>query len=70
MVEGLFIAWGKRFRRIEVKCDNALFVELLLAGGDGNSSLVELRLLHQLLCGRWDVTREHNGVADHMIKCA
>ncbi|MBA0581345.1 hypothetical protein Gorai_023526, partial [Gossypium raimondii] len=49
MVEGLFIAWGKGFKRIEVECDNALLIELLLATCGVNSSLVELRLLHQLL---------------------
>ncbi|KAK5835116.1 hypothetical protein PVK06_010802 [Gossypium arboreum] len=49
MVEGLFIAWEKGFRRIEVECDNAHLIELLLAGGGAKSNLVELRLLHQLL---------------------
>ncbi|MBA0814285.1 hypothetical protein Gohar_020125 [Gossypium harknessii] len=42
MVEGLFIAWEKGFKRIEVECDNALVIELLLAGGGANSSLVEV----------------------------
>ncbi|MBA0830189.1 hypothetical protein Goarm_014733, partial [Gossypium armourianum] len=49
MLEGLFIAWEKWFRNVEVECDNALLVELILFGGGANSSLVELRLLHQLL---------------------
>ncbi|MBA0767775.1 hypothetical protein Gotri_016631 [Gossypium trilobum] len=60
---------------VEVECDNALLVELILFGGGANSSLVELRLLHQLLRQRWEVCvrhipRDQNGVADHMAKCA
>lgn len=50
MLEGLFIAWEKGFRKVEVECDNTLLVELILSYGRANSSLVELRLLHQLLC--------------------
>ncbi|MBA0831769.1 hypothetical protein Goarm_016207, partial [Gossypium armourianum] len=47
-----FIAWEKGFKKVEVDCDNILLVELILSGGGANSSLVELRLLHQLLCRR------------------
>ncbi|KAK5844301.1 hypothetical protein PVK06_000437 [Gossypium arboreum] len=43
MLEGLRIAWGKRFRQLELECDNALLVETLLAGGVGNS--LKMRLL-------------------------
>ncbi|MBA0561732.1 hypothetical protein Golob_018533, partial [Gossypium lobatum] len=55
VLEGLFIAWEKGFRKIEVECDSALLVELLLTGGGANNSLVELRLLDQLLRRRWKV---------------
>lgn len=53
MMNGLFITWEKGFKRIEVKCDNTLWVELLLIGGGANSSLVELRLFHKLLHKKW-----------------
>ncbi|KAK5772131.1 hypothetical protein PVK06_048402 [Gossypium arboreum] len=70
MVERLFIAWEKGFRRIEVECDNVLLVKLLLAGDDANSNLVELRHLHW----KWEVRMSHipmeyNGIADYMTKC-
>ncbi|MBA0754604.1 hypothetical protein Gogos_021310 [Gossypium gossypioides] len=56
MLEGLFFAWDKRFRKVKVECDNALLVELLLSGGG------EIRIRH--------ILRTFNGVADHMTKCA
>ncbi|KAK5786994.1 hypothetical protein PVK06_041645 [Gossypium arboreum] len=46
ILEGLFIAWEKGFRKIEVECDSALLVELLLTNWGASSSLVELHLLH------------------------
>lgn len=49
MLEGLFLAWDKGFRKVEVECDNTLLVELLLSGGGASSSLMELQLLHQVL---------------------
>ncbi|MBA0596587.1 hypothetical protein Gorai_013402, partial [Gossypium raimondii] len=54
MLEGLFITWEKGLRKVEVECDNTLLIELILSGGGANSSLVELRLLHQLLRRRWE----------------
>ncbi|MBA0757703.1 hypothetical protein Gotri_020776 [Gossypium trilobum] len=58
----------------KVVCDNALLVELLLSGGGTSSSLMELRLLHQVLRRKWEIRIRHiprtfNGVADHMTKC-
>ncbi|KAH1040254.1 hypothetical protein J1N35_041997 [Gossypium stocksii] len=66
--------FGERFRQIKVTCDNALLVELLLADGGENSNLVVLRLLHQILRRRWrgrihHISRIHNEVIDHMVKC-
>ncbi|KAK5825589.1 hypothetical protein PVK06_020445 [Gossypium arboreum] len=49
MLEGLFLAWDKGFRKVEVESDNALLVELLLSGGGASSSLIELQLLHRVL---------------------
>lgn len=74
VLEGLIIAWDKGFRHIQVECDNALLVELFLAGERENSNLVELCLLHQILIRRWSVrnhhiTRIHNEVTVHMVKC-
>ncbi|KAK5793184.1 hypothetical protein PVK06_034322 [Gossypium arboreum] len=49
MLEGLFLTWDKGFQKVEVECDNALLVKVLLSGGGVSSNLVELRLLHQVL---------------------
>ncbi|MBA0555941.1 hypothetical protein Golob_026086, partial [Gossypium lobatum] len=67
--------WDKGFQKVEVECDNALLVELLLFDGGASSSLVELWLLHQALRRKWEIRILHiprtlNGVADHMTKCA
>ncbi|MFQ6660555.1 hypothetical protein Gotur_029032 [Gossypium turneri] len=50
ILEALIIAWENGFRQLDLECDNALLVETLLAGGAANSRMVELRLIHQLLC--------------------
>lgn len=49
MLEGLFLALDKGFRRIEVESDNALLIALLQSGGGSKSNLVKVRLLHQML---------------------
>lgn len=71
MLEGLRIAWDKGFTQIELECDNALLVELLLAGWHADNRLVELSLAPQLLSKNWKVRichipRSLNEVADHM----
>ncbi|MBA0674282.1 hypothetical protein Goari_015888 [Gossypium aridum] len=38
MLEGLHLAWNKGFRKLELACDNALLVEIILAGGTTDSS--------------------------------
>lgn len=48
-------------------------VDLILAGAGVKSSLVELRLLHQLLRRKWMVRLRHisknqNEFVDHMVK--
>ncbi|MBA0632510.1 hypothetical protein Godav_001236, partial [Gossypium davidsonii] len=53
ILEGLRIAWEKEFRQLDLECDNALLVESLLDGGATNSKMVELRLIHQILCRSW-----------------
>ncbi|MFQ6625417.1 hypothetical protein Gotur_026630 [Gossypium turneri] len=73
MLEGLRIAWDMGFRQIELKCDNALLLELLLAGWHTDSRLVELRLVRQLLSRNWKVRIHHsprslNEMADHIEK--
>lgn len=74
MLEGLTLVWDKRYRKIKIECDNALLIELCLFGGGAHSNLVELHLLHQLLPRKWKVyfnyiSRDHNGIDDHMAKC-
>ncbi|KAK8363061.1 hypothetical protein V6Z12_A03G138500 [Gossypium hirsutum] len=52
------------FKKVEVECDNALLVELLLCGGGAS-----------ILRQKWEIHIRHiprtlNGVADYMTKCA
>ncbi|MFQ6622119.1 hypothetical protein Gotur_003182 [Gossypium turneri] len=49
MLEGIHLAWNKGFQKLELECDNALLVEIILAGGAANSKLMELRLIHHML---------------------
>lgn len=72
-MKGLFIVWDKYFRKVEVEFINVLLIELILTGEGVNSSLTELRLLHQLLHRKWEVRvrhipRDKNGIEDHMAK--
>ncbi|MBA0799638.1 hypothetical protein Gohar_010142 [Gossypium harknessii] len=36
ILEGLNLAWGFGFRQLELECDNALVVGIILVGGAGN----------------------------------
>lgn len=61
------------FRKIEVECDNFLLVELLNLGGGDSSSVVEVRLIHQLFFRDWNLRIRHvsrivDGVVDVMDK--
>lgn len=67
MLEGLFLAWDKDFKKFEVENDNASLVEGV------NSRLVEVCLLHPMLRRDWEirvrhVSRNANDVADTMAK--
>ncbi|MBA0631017.1 hypothetical protein Godav_003056 [Gossypium davidsonii] len=44
MLEGLCLVWDKWFQKLELECDNGLLVETILAGGDVDSRMTELRL--------------------------
>lgn len=73
MLEGLFLAWDKCYRKIKVDCDNALLVDLLNSGRGTSNNLVEVRLLHQVLRLNWEVRIQHvqrmlNEVANAMAK--
>lgn len=75
VLEGLRVAWEKGFRQLDLECDNALMVESFLAGGVANSRMMELCLIHQLLCRNWKVqvrhiSSSHCEVIDHMAKTA
>lgn len=43
MLEGLFLAWDKGYKKIEIESDNALLVDLLNLGGGISSNLMEVR---------------------------
>ncbi|MBA0550049.1 hypothetical protein Golob_021029 [Gossypium lobatum] len=49
LLESLLISWRKGYWHLEVKCDNTLLVELILAGGATNSHFTKMRLIHHLL---------------------
>lgn len=73
LLEGLLLAWDKGFRKVEAECDSVLLVHLITSGGRAHSSLVELRLLHQVVQRQWEVPlcyipKTLNRVADHMEK--
>lgn len=73
MLEGLLLAWDKGFRKIEVESDNALLVELFQSGGRSNSSVAEMRLIHQILQRDWEIRLRHisrnaNETTDAMAK--
>ncbi|KAK5795011.1 hypothetical protein PVK06_036265 [Gossypium arboreum] len=74
LLEGLLISWRKSYQQLEVECDNALLVELILAGGVAYSHLTEMYLIHHLLSRNWKVLVRHilmsqTIVANHMAKC-
>ncbi|MBA0550050.1 hypothetical protein Golob_021030 [Gossypium lobatum] len=74
LLKGLLISWRKGFRQLEVGCDNALLVELILAGRAADSHLTEMRLIHHLLSRNWKIlvrltSRSQNTVVDHVAKC-
>ncbi|MBA0857918.1 hypothetical protein Goshw_019003, partial [Gossypium schwendimanii] len=54
MLEGLHLAWNKGFRKLKLKCDNALLVRLTLASGATDSRLKKLRPIHQMLIWNWE----------------
>lgn len=73
MLERLFLARNKGYKRVEVESDNALLVELLHSRGGVSSNLGEVRLIHQLLQRNWEiylrhVTRNVNKTADIIAK--
>lgn len=74
LLEGLYTAWEKGFKKIEEKSDKALLVDLITSCGGANSSLVEVHLLHRDLHHDWEVCVRHvlrsvSEVANHMAKC-
>lgn len=63
LLESLFFAWDKGFRKVEVECDDdSLLVDLVTSSGGINSSLIEVRLLHR------HISMSLNGIADHMAR--
>ncbi|MBA0634562.1 hypothetical protein Godav_028878, partial [Gossypium davidsonii] len=75
MLEGLRLAWDKGYRQVELESDNALLVELVLAGNSTASHIVELHAIHKILHRNWKVQirhipRAHNEVAGFMAKHA
>ncbi|KAH1115585.1 hypothetical protein J1N35_008963 [Gossypium stocksii] len=49
MLEELRLALDKGYRQVELESDNALLVELMLAGNSTASHIVELCAIHKIL---------------------
>ncbi|MBA0793474.1 hypothetical protein Gohar_017875 [Gossypium harknessii] len=69
ILEGLQIAWEVGYRNLDLECDNAMVVELILAGGIAVNRMTKLRLIDQILKCKWSVQirhipRDHNKVVD------
>ncbi|MBA0869751.1 hypothetical protein Goshw_002851 [Gossypium schwendimanii] len=43
------IVEGTVFQKLELECDTALLIEIILVGGAANSKLTELQLIHHML---------------------
>lgn len=50
---GFALAWDKGFQKLDLECDNALLIEIILVGGAADSRQIELRLIHNMLIRRW-----------------
>lgn len=73
MLEGLQLAWDRGFRKVEVESDNSPLVETILTGGATDSSMMELRLVYDMIIKDWDVRIRHiphdqNKVTDYLTK--
>ncbi|MBA0879945.1 hypothetical protein Goshw_023129 [Gossypium schwendimanii] len=49
MLEGLRLLWDKGYPEVELECDNALLVEIILAGEALDCHFMELRAIHKLI---------------------
>lgn len=58
MLEGLRLAWGRGYRKVEVECNNSLLVNLILVRATDNKML-EVRLIHGMLNRSWDIRIRH-----------
>ncbi|XP_052477142.1 uncharacterized protein LOC105797561 [Gossypium raimondii] len=75
MLEVFQLAWDKGYQQVELESDNALLVELMLAGNSTASHIAELRAFHKILHRNWKVHIRHipkapNEVVDFMAKHA
>ncbi|MBA0727201.1 hypothetical protein Golax_000215, partial [Gossypium laxum] len=75
MLEGLRLLWDKGYRQVELKCDNAILVKIILVGEAFDSHLMELRAIHKMIQRNWGIhirhiPRAHNAIADFMAKHA
>ncbi|MBA0618717.1 hypothetical protein Godav_028018, partial [Gossypium davidsonii] len=71
MLEGLRLLWDKGYREVELECDNALLVEIILAEEALDCHFMELQAIHKLIQMNWririrHIPRAHNIVEDFM----
>ncbi|KAK5786016.1 hypothetical protein PVK06_040640 [Gossypium arboreum] len=69
MLEGLCLLWDKEYHEVELECDNALLVEIILAREALDCHFIELKAIHKLIRRNWririrHIPRAHNAVAD------
>lgn len=73
MLEGLRLVWDKGFRKIELECDNSILVRDYPCRGAANCTMMELRLVYDMIIRAWDIriqhiSRDQNTVADCLTK--
>lgn len=73
MLEGIQLAWDKRYRKVEMEGDNSLLIESILVGSVVDRKMMELRLVHGMLIRPWVVRIRHiprtkNAIVDCLTK--
>ncbi|MFQ6644756.1 hypothetical protein Gotur_019649 [Gossypium turneri] len=68
VLEELYLSWNKGFRKLELECDNALLIEIILVGSFADSRMTEFRLIpshaYSLLggsCQTYSLGAEYSG---------
>ncbi|MBA0859796.1 hypothetical protein Goshw_010830, partial [Gossypium schwendimanii] len=55
LLEGLKLAWAKRYRRVEIETDNSILVTIILNGQATNKNYSEVKLIQDWCLKSWEV---------------